>query len=106
MLKRASSMKEETCQLEEEAQHLEMEGLAKLEVAVTGSEAGGFYGLLRGAIAHPSTTSASPPPKKVHHAPSSTVSCPPPQEPTGVTPEASKPVTNVVEQASEGASPA
>ena len=52
LLKRVSSLKEEACQLEEEAQCLETEGLAKVEVAVAGSEVEGFYRLLRGAIAH------------------------------------------------------
>ena len=62
MLKRASSLKEEAHTLEEEAQCLEMEGLGKVEATVAGSEAEGFYGLLRGAIAHSSISSASPHP--------------------------------------------
>ena len=36
----------------EEVQHLEMEGLQKVELAVAGSEAGDLYRLLRGALSH------------------------------------------------------
>ena len=81
MLEKASSLKEEAHQLEDMVQHLEMEGLGKVEAAVAGSEAEGLYGLLRGAISHPSISSAPPPPKKACHIPSTTVSHPPPQEP-------------------------
>ena len=63
-----------------EAQHLETEGLEKLEMAVAGSEVEGFYGLLRGAVLHSSMSSAQSPPKKVCHTPSATISHPPPQE--------------------------
>ena len=80
--------------------------LGKVETVVAGSEAEGFYGLLRGAISHPSVSSAPPLPKKAHHIPSTTFSHLPPQEPTGVTPEASEPVTKMVEQAFKAASPA
>ena len=45
---------EEACKLESEAQHLETEGLEKMEMAVTGSEAECFYGVLRGAVSHSS----------------------------------------------------
>ena len=100
MLKWASSLHEEACRLEVEAQCLEMEGLAKMEAAVAGSEAEGFYGLLRGVISHSSLSTSSPPPKKACHAPSATVSKPPPQESTG--PE----VPNPVDQAAGPASPA
>ena len=85
MLKRVSSLKEEAHQLEEEAQYLEMGGLGKVEAAMAGLEVEGFYGLLRGAITHPSISSVPPPPKKAHHAPSTTVSHLPP-----VTPESSE----------------
>ena len=61
LLKRVSSLKEEAHQLEEEAQHLEMEGLGKVEVAVAGSEVEGFYRFLRGAIAHPHIFSPTSP---------------------------------------------
>ena len=71
MLKTVSSLKEEAHQLEEEAQHLEMEGLGKVEVLVAGSEVEGSYGLLRGAIAYSSVSSAPPPLRKP------TTFCPP-----------------------------
>ena len=104
MLKRVSSLKEEAYWLEEEARHLETEGLGKVEAAVAGSEAEGFYGLLRGAIAHP----PHPLPKlpnKAHHILCTTVSHVPPQEPTGITPEVSNPAARMAEQALEAASP-
>ena len=47
-------MKEEACQLEKEAQHLDTAGLGKIEAAVAGLEVEGLYRLLRGAISHPS----------------------------------------------------
>ena len=92
--------------LEEEAQHLEMAGLGKLEAAVAGSEAEGLYGLLRGAISHPSISSAPLPPKKACHSQSATISHPPPQELAGAVPKASDPATKDVEQALEAVSPA
>ena len=55
---------------EMEAQHLEAEGLEKIEVVVAGSEAEGFYGLLRGAMLHFSISPAPTPHKKVCHTPS------------------------------------
>ena len=106
MLKRASSLKEEAHQLEEEAQCLETAGLGKIEAAVAGLEVEGLYRLLRGAILHPSISSAPPPPKKAHHSPSATISYPPPWELAGVVPKASDPATKGVEQASEAISPA
>ena len=84
--------------MEEKAQHLEMEGLAKMEAAVAGSEAEGFYGLLRGLISHSSLPTSSPPPKKANHAPSTTASHLPPQKSIG--PEASAPADQAVESAS------
>ena len=66
--------------LESKAQHLETEGLEKMEVEVTGSEAEGLYGLLRGAVAHPSLSTSSPPPKKTCCAPFFFISHLPPQE--------------------------
>ena len=104
LLKWASSLCEEACRLEVEAQHLEMERLAKMEAAVAGSEAEGFYGLLRGAISHSSLSTSSPPPKKACCAPSATVSHLPPQESTG--PEASAPVDQALESASLAVPPA
>ena len=54
-------MHEEAWNLESEAQCLETEGLEKMEVAVTGSEVEGFYGLLKGAVLHSSLPTSSPP---------------------------------------------
>ena len=104
LLKRASSLWEEAHKIEMEAQHLETEGLGKMEVAVVGSEVEGFYGLLRGAVSHPSTSSASPPHKKVCHTPSTTIPHLPPQESTG--PEVSDPVGQAMESASPAVLPA
>ena len=67
-------------------------------VAVTGSEAEGFYGLLRGAVLHSSIPTSSPPPKKTCCAPSTTVSHPPTQE--SKEPEASAPAEQGLESAS------
>ena len=89
---------EEAHRLEVEAQHLEMEGLAKMEAAVAGSEVEGYYELLRGAISHSSLLTSSSPPKKACHAPTTTVSHLPTQESTG--PEASAPVEQALESAS------
>ena len=74
-----------------------------MEVAVTGSEAKGFYGLLRGAVSHSSLPTSSPPPKKTHDAPSSTISHPPPQE--SKEPEASVPAEQALESASSTVPP-
>ena len=63
--------------LESEGQHLETEGLEKMEVAVTGSEVEGLYGLLRGAVMHSTLSTSSPPPKKTHCAPFSLIPHPP-----------------------------
>ena len=104
MLKWASSLHKDACRLDVEAQHLEKEGLAKMEAAVAGSEAEGFYGLLRGAISHSSLPTSTPPPKRAHHAPSTTVSLLPIQEATW--PEASAPMDQALESASLAVSPA
>ena len=106
MLKRVSSLKEEARQLEEEAQCIETAGMGKIEMVVAGSEVEGLYGLLRGAISHPSISSAPPPPKKAHHSPSATISHLPPQELAGAIPKATNPATKDVEQALEAVSPA
>ena len=58
LMKRASSLQEEACRLEVGVQCLETEGLGKMEAAVADSEMEGFYGLLRGAVSHPSIPSA------------------------------------------------
>ena len=75
-----------------------------MEVAVAGSEVEGIYGLLRGAVSHPSTSSASPPHKKVCHIPSTTVPHLSPQQSTG--PEVSDPAGQAVESASPAVLPA
>ena len=80
-----------------------MEGLGKVKAAVAGLEAEGFYGILRGAIAHPPTSSALAHSKKACHTPSTTISYLPHQESTG--PEVSKSATGIAEQASEAVSP-
>ena len=76
-------------------QHLETEGLDKMEVAVTGLEAEGLCGLLRGVVAHSSLSTSSPPPKKTCCTPFSFISHPPPQEPKE--PEASGPAEQALE---------
>ena len=53
--------------LREEAQHLEMEGLGKIEVAVGELEAEGLYRLLRGVISDSPMFSAPPPTKNCCH---------------------------------------
>ena len=65
---------------------------------MTGSEAEGFYGLLRGAVLHSSLSIPPPPLKKTHCTPSSTISHPPPQE--SREPEASVPPEQALESAS------
>ena len=100
-VKQASSLCEEACKLESEVQRLETEGLEKMEVAVTGSEVGGLYGLLRGALAHSSLPTSSPPPKKTCHDPFSFISHLPPQEPKE--PEASVSAEQALESTSSTA---
>ena len=65
---------------------------------MTGSEAEGLYGLLRGAESHSSLPTSSPPPKKSCCAPSSTISHLPPQE--SKEPEASVPAVQALESTS------
>ena len=69
-----------------------------MEVAVTGSEAEGFYGILKGAVLYSSLPTSSPPPKKTCCAPSSTISHLPPQE--SKEPEATVPAEQALESAS------
>ena len=68
-----------------------------MEEAVAGSEAEGFYGLLKGEISHSSLPTSSPPPKKACCAHSATVSHPPPPESTG--PEVLAPADQALESA-------
>ena len=75
----------------EEAQHLETEGLQKVEMVVAGSEAEDLYGLLRGALSYSPMSSAPPPSKRCCWAPTTTVSKLPPQEPGEVKPKPSTP---------------
>ena len=89
----------------------EVDSLLKMEVAVTGSELEGFYGLLRGAMLHSSVSPAPPPHKKVHHTPSATISHLPPHESTGPdvcesADQAMKAVSPAAPPASEEAIPA
>ena len=97
-------MKEEAHRLEMAAQEIETKGLEKVEATMAGSEVEGLYGLLRGVMSHPSTSSASPLHKKACHTPSATVSHLPPQESTG--PEISGSTVDIPEQALGVASPA
>ena len=102
LLKQTSLLCVEAWQLEREVQHLETEGLEKLEAAVTGSEVEGLYGVLRGATSHSSLPTSSSPPKKTHCTPSSTISHLPPQKP--MEPEASVPTEQALESTSSTAS--
>ena len=102
MLRRASSLKEEACRLEEEAQQLQTEGLEKIEAVVAGSEAE-VLGASEGSYSNPPASSAPPPSKKACHGPTTTVPCPLHQESTG--PKISEPATGIVKQALEAASP-
>ena len=79
-------------------QHLETEGLAKMEAAVTGSEAEGLYGLLRRTVMHSSLSTSSPPPKKFCHAPYSFIPHLHPQK--FKEPEASGPAGQTLESTS------
>ena len=83
---------------------MEADSLEKMEVAVAGSEAEGFYGLLRRAMLHSSISPAPPPHKKVCHTPSATISHAPPQESTG--PDASEPADHAMKAVSPAAPPA
>ena len=72
---------EEADKLDNEAQHLETEGLEKMEADMTSSEVEGLYGHLRRAVMHSSLSTSSPPPRKSCHAPFSFIPHLPPQEP-------------------------
>ena len=87
--------------LREELQRLEEEGLCKIETVVTGSEAEGFYGLLKEAVSHTSLSSIPIPSRKCHPALNATASKPPLQEPSRVAPEVSVPVAEEKEQTPE-----
>ena len=76
LLKRAGSLREEAHRLEVEAQHLETEGLGKMEVAVAGSEAEGFLWASEGSnvtflhIPSPTSSQENLPHPICHHLPS------------------------------------
>ena len=72
-----------------EAQQLETEGWGKLREVVMGSEAEGFYGLLRRVTLPSRPLPSQPPPSHTHLSPSSPASQQTPQESTG--PEVSGP---------------
>ena len=83
MLHHASKKWEEVWMLEEEAQQLETEGWGKFREALVGSEAEGFYGLLRGVTSCSHLLLSQPPLQRSHLTPSSSISQLPPQESTG-----------------------
>ena len=89
LLQSASSKREEARRLETEAQQLETEGWGKLREAIMGSEAEGFYGLLRGVTLCSHPLPSQPPPSRTCLSPSSPVFQQTPQESTG--PEVSGP---------------
>ena len=89
LLQSASLKREEARRLETEAQQLETEGWGKLREAIMGSEAEGFYGLLRGVTLHSHPLPSQPPPSRTCLSPSSPVFQQTPQESTG--PEVSGP---------------
>ena len=88
--------------LEEEAQWLETDRWGKFREAVAGSEAEGFYGLLRGVTS--CSHCSQPLLQRSHLVPSSSISQPPPQESTG--PEASDPAGQATVSAPPAATPA
>ena len=104
MLHHASTKWEEAQKLEEEAQWLETEGWGKFREAVVGSEAEGFYGLLRGVTLCSHLLLSQPPLQRSHLVPSSSVSQLPPQESTG--PEASDPAGQATVSGPPAATPA
>ena len=83
---------------------METEGWGKLREAVTGSEAEGFYGLLRGVTSCSCLLLSQPPVKRSHSSPSSPISQLPSQGSTG--PEASDPVGQATVSAPPAATPA
>ena len=82
LLQEASSKREEAQRLEGEAERMEAEGWGKLREAITGSEAEGLYGLLRGITSSFHPLPSTPLPFQPHISPSPSVHSQPPQEPT------------------------
>ena len=95
---------EEVQKLKEEVQQLETDGWGKFREVVVGSEAEGFYGLLRGVTSCSCLLLSQPPLQRSYLVPSSSVSQPPPQESIG--PEASDPAGQVTVSAPPAATPA
>ena len=104
MLHHASMKWEEVWKLEEEAQWPETEGWGKFREAVVGSEAEGFYGLLRGVTSCSHLLLSQPLLQRSCLVPSSSISQLPPQESTG--PEASDPTGQATVSAPPAATPA
>ena len=104
LLHQASQKWEEAWKLETEAQQLETEEWGKFRKAVLGSEAEGFYGLLRGVTSCSHLLLSQPPLPQPHLSPSSSISQQPPQESTG--PEVSDPVDQATVSAPPAATPA
>ena len=96
--------REEAKRLEAEAQQLETKGWGKLREAIIGSEAEGFYGLLRGVTLCSLPLPSQPPPSHACLSPSSPAPQPSPQE--CAEPEVSGPVGPATMSASEAATPA
>ena len=90
--------------LEAEAQQLETEGWGKLREAIMGSEAEGFYGLLRGVTLCSHPLPSQPPLSCACLSPSSPAPQQSPQESAG--PEVSGPVGPATVSASVTATPA
>ena len=104
LLQSASLKREEAKKLEAEAQQLETEGWGKLREAIMGSEAEGFYRLVRGVTLHSHPLPSQPPPSHARLSPSSPVLQQSPQESTG--PEVSGPIGPATVSASVAATPA
>ena len=89
LLQGASERRREAKRLEAEAEELEIEGWGKVREAITGSEAEGLYGLLRGVASSFHPLPSRPFPSRPRVSPSPPVSSQPPQESTK--PEVSDP---------------
>ena len=83
LLQCASLKREGAKKLEAEAHQLETEGWGKLREAIMGSEAEGFYGLLRGITLQSCPLASQPPPSHACLSPSSPAPQQSPQESTG-----------------------
>ena len=96
--------REEAKKLEAEAQQLEMEGWGKLREAIMGSEAEGFYRLLRGVTLCSHPLPSQPPLSHACLSPSSPAPQQSPQESAG--PEVSGPVGSATVSTPAAATPA